>query len=710
MTSIKKTSISLKGDITIELETGRFAPQASAAVTARCGDTLVLATFNDNPPRGGLDFLPLTVDYRPRLYAGGLIKSSRFVKREGRPSDEDFLTARQIDRTLRPVFPQSYRGDLQIIITPLSVDGENEPEILSAIAASAAASISTTPFNGPVGAVRVGLVEGELQANPKNKQIEESDLNLIVSSTQDSLTMIEASAKEVSEETLAEALEFAHQENQKIISGIKDLADQVGKEKISFSPPEQDNSEIEEVINKHVDDFNKLATEWATHEGRSIKDVVRAIAQEHEDLEEKKIDNTLFKLLKKNIRQKIVKEQLRPDGRKPQDIREIKIETGLLPRTHGSVQFKRGLTHALSITTLASPAREQLMETMEGDLTKRYIHHYNMPPFSTGESGRLGWPSRREIGHGSLAERALLPVIPDEKDFPYTIRVVSEIMSSNGSTSQAAVCGSSLALMDAGVPIKKPVAGIAMGAVSEDDKTVLLTDILGVEDFMGDMDFKVAGTQEGITAIQMDVKKLNVTPQFLSEALQDAKNGRLHILKEMNKTLSEPRTSINQYAPRVVNLVIPAKKIGTVIGPGGKMIRQIQEDYDVEVNVEDAEEKGLVNITGVDAEKVEKAKEYVENLTAEVEVGKTYTGTVKNILDFGAFVEVLPGQEGLVHVSEMSDEFVKDPRNVVKEGEEVTVKVTEIDDKGRINLSMKGDEKKKSKGSSKRAKRFQDHR
>ncbi len=710
MTSIKKTTISLKGDITIELETGRFAPQATAAVTALCGDTLVLATLNDNPPKEGLDFLPLTVDYRPKLYAGGIIKSSRFVKREGRPSDEDFLTARLIDRTLRPVFPKSYRGDLQIIITPLSVDGENEPEILSAIAASAAASIASTPFNGPVGAVRVGIVDGELQSNPSNKQMKESDLDLIVSGTKESLTMIEAGAKEVGEEKLAEALEFAHQENQKIISAIKDLVDKVGTEKISFSSPEQDDSEIEEVINKHVDDFDKLATEWATHKGRSIGDVVRAISQEHEDLDKKEIDNTLFKLLKNSIRQKIVKEQLRPDGRKPQDIRNIEIETGLLPRTHGSVQFKRGLTHALSITTLASPAHEQLMETMEGESTKRYIHHYNMPPFSTGESGRLAWPSRREIGHGSLAERAMMPVIPDENDFPYTIRVVSEIMSSNGSTSQAAVCGSSLSLMDAGVPIKKPVAGIAMGAVSEDDETVLLTDILGVEDFMGDMDFKVAGTQDGITAIQMDVKKLNVTPKFLGDALQDAKKGRLHILKEMNKALSEPRTDINQYAPRVVNLVIPAKKIGTVIGPGGKMIRQIQEDFDVEVNVEDADEKGLVNISGVDAKKVEKAKEYVENLTAEVEVGKTYTGTVKNILDFGAFVEVLPGQEGLVHVSEMSDEFVKDPRSVVKEGEKVEVKVTEIDDKDRINLTMKSDKQKEDKSSSKRAKRFQDHR
>ena len=644
------------------------------------------------------------------MYAGGIIKSSRFVKREGRPSDEDFLTARLIDRTLRPVFPKSYRGDLQIIITPLSVDGENGPEILSAIAASAAASIASTPFDGPVGVVSVGMVDGELQSNPSNKQMKESDLDLIVSSTQESLTMIEAGANEVSEEKLAEALEFAHQENQKIISAIKDLADKAGTEKISFSSPEQDDSEIEEVISKHVDDFDKLATEWATHKGRSIGDVVRAISQENEELDKKEIDNTLFKLLKKSVRQKIVKEQLRPDGRKPQDIRNIEIETSLLPRTHGSVQFKRGLTHALSITTLASPAHEQLMETMEGESTKRYIHHYNMPPFSTGESGRLAWPSRREIGHGSLAERAMMPVIPDENDFPYTIRVVSEIMSSNGSTSQAAVCGSSLSLMDAGVPIKKPVAGIAMGAVSEDDETVLLTDILGVEDFMGDMDFKVAGTQDGITAIQMDVKKLNVTPKFLGDALQDAKKGRLHILKEMNKVLSEPRTDINQYAPRVVNLVIPAKKIGTVIGPGGKMIRQIQEDFDVEVNVEDADEKGLVNISGVDAKKVEKAKEYVENLTAEVEVGKTYTGTVKNILDFGAFVEVLPGQEGLVHVSEMSDEFVKDPRSVVKEGEKVEVKVTEIDDKDRINLTMKSDKQKEDKSSSKRAKRFQDHR
>lgn len=676
---------------TLTLEVGRFADQANAAVLARLGDTMVLATVVSGGKREDIDYFPLYVEYVERLYAGGKIKGSRWVKREGRPSDEAVLTARLIDRSVRPLFPEGYKDEVQIIITVLSVDTDNAPDIPAICAASAALAISDIPWNGPVGAVRVGFVpkngEGNFTANPIYQDLEYSDMNLVVSGTEKAIVMVEAGANSVPEETVIAAFQFAQGEIKKIIQLIKDLAKEVGMKKQSVEiekPNAQLVKKIEKEAGEKIQALTKaVATKKET--GDSFAELKEALAEKYEEEKKATINKIVDSLMKEFIREEVLKKGKRVDGRKTDEIRPIEIEVGVLPRTHGSAMFKRGNTQALTVSTLGSPSLEQLIESMTGEETKRYIHHYYMPPFSVGETGRLGWPSRREVGHGSLAERALEPVIPSEEKFPYTIRLVSEIMSSNGSTSMASVCGSTLSLMDAGVPIEAPVAGIAMGMISDGKKQVILSDILGLEDFNGDMDFKVAGTKKGITALQMDVKSLDLTAEVLKKALGQARDGRLFILNEMLKVLPTVRAQISKFAPKIKVLRIPVEKIGEVIGPGGRMIREIIAETGAAVDIED---DGRVNISAPDKESVDQAVAWIKGLTREIKVGEVFEGTVKRIQPFGAFVEIAPGKEGLVHVSRMAREYVQDPSQVVKMGQKVKVRVSEIDDRGRINLSM----------------------
>ncbi len=696
--NLKTSTINLDGKEII-IETGRFAPQASGAVTVRCGDTIVFAGVVSGAAKEGQDFFPLTVEYREKHYAGGIISSSRFIKREGRPSDEEILTSRLIDRSIRPLFPENYFDEVQLIVHPLSIDGENEPEILGLIAASAALSLSDLPWAGPIGAVRVGLdQEGKFLANPTNEQKQTSSLDLVVSGGVNGIAMVEAGANEVSEDQVLSALNFGQEKATLIIKALEAFAKDAGKTKkvlpeVTIDPGlEKLSSSLN--IPKILQDSRDSGKE-----GVDLNAIVTELVGDNEDINRLQLSLLVDSKIKQFIRKQILEDSVRYDGRKTDEIRAINAEVGLLPRTHGSGFFKRGLTHVLSVVTLGSPGAEQLIEGMKGGETKRYMHHYNMAPFASGEPKRFGTPGRREIGHGALAERALIPVLPAEADFAYTIRVVSEVMSSNGSTSQASVCGSTIALMDAGVPIKKPVAGIAMGLITAGDKFVTLSDIAGLEDHFGDMDFKVAGTKDGITAIQMDVKVSGVTAKALGQALEQAKIGRLHILDKMLEAIKEPRPNLSTYAPRIVTLQIDPEKIGTVIGPGGKTIRPIQEEFSVEINLDD---NGLVSITGTDSAKVEAAKKQIEALTAEAEVGKVYTGKVVRIQPFGAFVEILPGKDGLVHVSNMSKEFVSDPNEIVKEGDTVEVKVFEVDSQGRINLTMNLEDNPTSRNRSER--------
>ena len=676
----------------LELEVGRFAAQANAAVLARYGDTVVLATVVVAQPQEGLDFLPLTVNYIERLYAGGRIKGSRWVKREGRPSDEATLIARLIDRSLRPLFPKEYRNEIQVIITVLSVDAENNPDIPAICASSAALTLASVPWDGPVGAVRVGSVskngDGVLIANPTHQDLEYSELDLVISTTGQAVIMLEGGAKEVPEEILLKAIDFGQKEAAKIIGLISELQKEVGQKKEKFVSEQVDPRlviQIEKETKKEIESLLKPAV-TKQEAAERLEAIKEAIVEKYEEERKKIVAGVIDKLVEKAIRDNILKNGKRPDGRKPDQVRPIKGEVGILPRTHGSAIFQRGNTQSLTVTTLGSPSLEQLIESMEGEETKRYIHHYYMPPFTVGEVGQVGWPSRREVGHGALAEKALEPVIPSEEKFPYTIRVVSEIMSSDGSTSMASVCGSTLSLMDAGVPIKAPVAGIAMGIVIKDKKAVILSDILGIEDFNGDMDFKVAGTKQGVTAIQMDVKTNQLTSALLKKALLQAQKGRLFILEKMLLALSASRNQISEFAPKIKVLHVPVEKIGEVIGPGGRMIRKIISETGASVEVED---DGSVNISALDKASVEKAVDWIEGLTREIKAGEVFEeGIVRRIQPFGAFVEVAPGKDGLVHVSRMAASFVSDPNRIVKIGQKVKVRVTEIDDRGRINLSM----------------------
>ncbi len=681
------------------LEVGRMAGQADGAVLARYGDTMVLATVVSSKPKEDFDYFPLHVEFVERLYAGGRIKGSRWVKREGRPSEEATLTARLIDRSVRPLFPEGYKNEVQIIITVLSVDAENDPDIPSLCAASAALAISNIPWQGPIGSVRVGFVpkngNGNFIVNPTHQDLEYSDLDLVVSSTKKALIMLEGGAKEVLEENILKAVDFAQKETKKVIALIEDLQKEVGlaKQKFVVEKPKADLiAQVKKEAQEKIKEIISLMIE-KQEEAKVLREELEAALSEKYEEKKDKINKILEELIKKQIREQILEKGKRLDGRKLDEIRPITIEVGLLPRTHGSAIFKRGKTQSLTVTTLGSPALEQLIESMEGEETKRYIHHYYMPPFSVGETGRVGFPSRREIGHGALAAKALEPVIPSEEKFPYTISVVSEIVSSNGSTSMASTCGSTLSLMDAGVPIKAPVSGIAMGMVSKGDKRVILSDIMGIEDFNGDMDFKITGTREGITAIQMDVKVTDLTLPTLKEILKQAREGRFFILEKMLEVLPEFRTQVSKYAPKIEVLHIPTEKIGEVIGPGGKTIKAIIAETGAGVDVED---DGTVSVSAPDKEAVKKAIDWIEGLIREVKAGEVFEGEVKRIQPFGAFVEVLPGKEGLVHVSKMSSGYVENPEDIVKMGQKVKVKVVEIDDLGRINLSMIFDGQKSS--------------
>ena len=675
----------------LTLEVGRLAGQATGAVTARYGDTMVLATVVASKPREDLDYFPLQVEYIDRLYAGGRIKGSRWVKREGRPTDEATLTARLIDRSIRPLFPEGYKNEVQVIITVLSVDAENDADIPAICAASAALAISEIPWDGPVGAVRIGFVpknsEGSFVINPSYQDLEYSQVDLVISGTEKAVIMLEGGAREIPEKVVLQGIEQAQKEIKKVIDLIKSLVKEVGQKKQSFEIKEIDPTLVKKIEKELGKKLEELVETMASKEGTDnmLDEIHEALQEKYPEEKKETIVKIVNQLIKKTIRTNILEKGKRPDGRRPTEIRPIEIEVGLLPRTHGSAMFKRGNTQALTVTTLGSPSLEQLIENMEGEETKRYIHYYYMPPFSLGETGRVGSPSRREIGHGALAERALEAVIPTAEKFPYTIQVVSEIMSSNGSTSMASVCGSTLSLMDAGVPIKAPVSGIAMGMVSDEKKQVILSDIIGLEDFNGDMDFKVAGTKNGVTAIQMDVKKTDLSISTIEKILNQAKDGRAFILDKMMAVLPASRAQVSKFAPKIEVVHIPVEKIGEVIGPGGKIIRKIISETGAAIDVED---DGSVNISSPDQEVVNRAVDWVKSLVHEVKPGEIFEGTVKRIQPFGAFVEVLPGKEGLVHVSRMSTSYVNNPADVVTIGLKVQVRVTEIDEMGRINLSM----------------------
>jgi len=689
---IVKKSIEIGGR-TLSLEVGRFAEQASAAVLARYGDTMVLATVTASSRETTLDYFPLSVEYVERLYAGGRIKGSRWVKREGRPSDDAVLAGRVIDRSIRPLFPKSYKHDVQVIITVLSVDGENDPDVMGLVATSAAIAISPIPWNGPVSGVRMGYVhadgnEGTLIVNPRISEQAMSDFDFVVASNRDRVMMLEGGFCETPEKTVKEAILMAKDANKKIIGLIEELVEVVGKTKV----PVPVATETEELKAKIVKDYKKeMESAFAKKAekefgGDEVVALAKTIAEEYgKEYTQKAIEEALDALFKKQARDNILTKGKRVDGRKIDEVRPLSADVGILPRTHGSAVFARGQTQVLTVATLGTPSLEQLIESPMGEEAKRYIHHYSMPPYSVGETGRVGTPSRREVGHGALAERALLSVIPPEEEFPYTIRLVSEVMSSNGSTSMASTCASTLSLMDAGVPIKEPVAGISIGLMTDKKKFVLLTDIMGIEDFAGDMDFKVAGTKNGVTAIQLDMKVDGITDEIIEGTFQLAKDARVKILAKMLSVIPASRKTLSQYAPKVQVVKIPVEKIGEVIGPGGKMIRNIIAQTGATVDVED---DGSVMISGVDQLAVQKAVDWVTGLTRDVTVNEEFEGEVKRILPFGAFVEILPGKEGMVHVSQMSTGYVNSPDEVVKLGQKVHVRVMEIDDQHRINLSM----------------------
>jgi polyribonucleotide nucleotidyltransferase len=672
----------------LSIETGRVAEQANGAVILRQGDTVVLSTaVMAKEPREGIDWFPLTCDYEEKLYAAGKIPGA-FMRREGRPSETAILASRLTDRPLRPLFPEGFRLDVQVVSTVLSVDQENDPTILSINGASTALVISDIPFQGPVGAVRMGYLDGKVVVNPPMSKMAESQLDLVVAGTADAILMVEAGAKGVTEQIVLDALEMAHTEIKQICAAQLELQQQVGQEKREWVPPAYPEQMIEivgEYLALRLDQVLYKADK-ATRES-DIEDLRRRTIVELGERfpEHAEIIGKLFdKALKDRVRQRVVEEGVRIDGRGLKDVRNITVEVGVLPRTHGSGLFTRGQTQALTIATLGTMGDAQKIDGLTDETSKRYMHHYNFPPFSVGEARPLRGPGRREIGHGALAERALLAVIPPVDEWPYTMRLVSEILSSNGSTSMASVCGSTLALMDAGVPIKSPVAGIAMGLVTRQGKFAVLTDIQGVEDNLGDMDFKVAGTRDGITALQMDIKVKGITHEILTQALEQAREARLFVLDKMLAVLPKHRSEMSPYAPRITTIHINPDKIRDIIGPGGKMIRKITEETGAQIDVED---DGRVFIAAVDQEGGQKAIDWIKGLTDEVKVGEIYRGKVVRIMPFGLFVEVLPNQDGLVHVSKLTDHRVERPEEVANVGDEIMVKATEIDSQGRLNLS-----------------------
>jgi polyribonucleotide nucleotidyltransferase len=686
---LQQISIPL-GGTTLTIECGKLAKQANGSAYVRYGDTVVLATACAVEPREPTDFLPLTVDYREYNYAAGKIPGG-FFKREGRPTEKEILTSRLIDRPMRPLFPEGFCDETQVIAMVLSADTENNPDIVGMVAGAAALYLSDIPFLTPLGAVRVGLVDGRLITNPTYAESKASSLNLVVAGSEDAVVMVEASAGQVSETTISEAVHYAHQEIRRIVAAQRELFTRLGIQKRDFAPPVHDQAFYQEVFQKIAEPLHE-AMDTSKYVKQQSHRKIAAIREElinsypEEDEEKRRQAARYFDAVEERLfRDDVLQKGLRPDRRAFDQVREITCEVGMLPRTHGSALFTRGETQALVTVTLGTGEDQQRLDVLEGEAFKRFMLHYNFPPFSVGEVKFLRGPGRREIGHGALAERALLSVIPDEEVFPYTIRIVSDILESNGSSSMATVCGGCLALMDAGVPIKAPVAGIAMGLVMEGDKYAILTDIAGAEDHYGDMDFKVAGTREGITALQMDIKIGGITPEVMAEALERAKAARLHVLEKMLQTLPEPRPTISSNAPRIYTLQINRQKIGELIGPGGKVIRGIVEQTGAKIDVED---DGKVNVAAVDEAAANKALKMIRDLVAEAELGKTYLGKVVRLADFGAFVEIFPGTDGLLHISEVAEHRIRDVRDELKEGDQVLVKVISIDG-NKIRLSRK---------------------
>lgn len=673
----------------VVLETGKLAKQATAAVDVRYGDTVVLATVTASREPKDLDFFPLTVNYEERLYAVGKIPGG-FIKREGRPSEKAILASRLIDRPIRPLFPEGFRNDVQVVDIVMSVDQDCAPEMAAMIGTSASLTISDIPFDGPIGGVIVGMVGGEFVINPTVEQAAKSDLHLVLAGTKDAIVMVEAGANEVPEDRVLEAVMFGHQAIQEICREIEAFAAKVGIAKREVVLHQVDQ-ELNEAVRAYATDRTNVAVRNSDKLAReaALADLNEEV-QKHfaEIFSEQKaaISEVLHDILKEEVRKAILIEGIRPDGRKLDEIRPISCEVGVLPRTHGSGLFTRGQTQALSICTLGAMGDEQMLDGLDAEVSNRYMHHYNFPPFSVGEARPLRAPSRRDIGHGALGERALDPVIPSPEEFPYAIRVVSEVLESNGSTSQASICGSTMALMDAGVPIKAPVAGIAMGLVKDGDSVAILSDIQGMEDHLGDMDFKVAGTAKGITALQMDIKIQGINRQILETALGQANSGRMFILGKMIEAITEPRGDLSQYAPRVITIRINPDKIRDVIGPGGRVINKIIEETGVKIDIE---QDGRVFIHSSGGSEADKAKELIENIVREVEVGQTYVGKVMRVEKYGAFVEVFPGKEGLVHISQLDVNRVAKVEDICQVGDSITVKVTEIDSQGRINLSRK---------------------
>jgi polyribonucleotide nucleotidyltransferase len=676
----------------LTVEIGQLAKQANGAVLVRYGDTGVLSSATASKEPKSVDFFPLTVNYEERLYAVGKIPGG-FIKREGRPSEKAILSSRLIDRPIRPLFADGFRNEVQVVSIVMSVDQDCATEMAAMFGSSLALSVSDIPFEGPIAGVIVGRVDGEFIINPTVEQMEKSDMHLTVAGTKDAINMVEAGANEVPEEIMLEAIMFGHEEIKKLIAFQEEIVAKVGKEKIEVALYEIDaqlDSEVRSMCEESMIAAIQVQEKHAREDAiQSVKKQVIAAFEERENIDDatiKQVKQILNNLVKGEVRRLITEDKIRPDGRKIDEIRPLSSEVGILPRTHGSGLFTRGQTQALSVCTLGALGDVQILDGLGIEESKRFMHHYNFPSFSVGETGPMRGPGRREIGHGALGERALEPVIPNEQEFPYTIRLVSEVLESNGSTSQASICGSTLAMMDAGVPIKSPVAGIAMGLVKSGVHYTILTDIQGMEDHLGDMDFKVAGTEKGVTALQMDIKIDGLSRQILEEALQQAKLGRMQILDSMMSTISKPRGELSAYAPKILTMSINPDKIRDVIGPSGKQINKIIEETGVKIDIE---QDGKVFISSANEEMNKKAKKIIEDIVREVEIGQVYLGKVKRIEKFGAFVELFSGKDGLVHISELSEERVRKVEDVVKLGDEILVKVTEVDNQGRVNLSRK---------------------
>jgi len=688
--AIKKTIT--YGQHQLTLETGEIARQADGAVLVSLDDTVVLVTVvGKHDVKPGQDFFPLTVDYQERTYAAGKIPGG-FFKREGRPSEKETLTSRLIDRPLRPLFPEAFYNEVQIVATVMSSDNEIDADIPAIIGASAALAISGIPFYGPIGAARVGYINGEYVLNPTATQLKETELDLVVAGTNSAVLMVESEAKELPEDVMLGSVVFGHEQMQSVINMINELAAEVGKEPWDWAPPEENSALIEKINVMASNDINEAYKIKSKSARSSRLDEIRnrvyaeLITEETSTEAANEIKNTLFNVEAKVVRSQILNGEPRIDGRDTRTVRPINIRTGVLPRTHGSALFTRGETQALVVATLGTGRDEQIIDALQGEYADRFMLHYNMPPYATGETGRVGTPKRREIGHGRLAKRALMAVLPTQEEFGYTIRIVSEITESNGSSSMASVCGGCLALMDAGVPVKAHVAGIAMGLIKEGNRVAVLTDILGDEDHLGDMDFKVAGSEEGITALQMDIKITGITTEIMQVALSQAREGRMHILGLMKQAMDHARTELSEFAPRIITMKINPEKIRDVIGKGGAVIRALTEETGTTIDIED---DGTIKIGCLSAESGEEAKKRIEAITAEVEVGQTYEGTVIKLLDFGAIVSLLPGKDGLLHISQIAHQRVNAVSDYLKEGQVVKVKVVEADEKGRVRLSMK---------------------